>query len=81
MPYSSFQSHETSILENTNNWISSESYLMWQKKAIGEDIITTQVCRNFFIASEELSQFGQNTCNEGFLISAFLSKNLKTIYK
>lgn len=47
------------ILENKNNWKSSEFDLMWQKETIGEDIITTQVCRNFFIANEKRSQFGQ----------------------
>lgn len=35
---------------------------MLQKKAIGEDIIiSTQLCRNFFIANEGLSQSGQST--------------------
>lgn len=80
MPYFSFQSYEMPILENKDNWKSSEFDLMWQKKAIGEDIITTQACRNFFIANEELSQFGQRHKHDVFLISDFLSKNLKIVY-
>lgn len=49
VPYSSFQNYEMPILENMNNCKSSESDLMWQKKAIGQVIITTQICRNFFL--------------------------------
>jgi hypothetical protein len=78
MPYSSFQSYETPILENSNNLRSSKSDLMWQTKAIGENIITTQVWRNFFIAHKELSQFGQKHKHGVFLLSAFLSRKLKS---